>query len=97
MQTEVGFEFDEDKTQVIDHFNYDSVLDEGIHTTIVVPSSQMIGAELIAGDKNKLSPVLFRGTALVADSSNKLRLEVMTADTTAYSFNPNAPVEEVGF
>lgn len=91
----MGFEFDEEKTQVIDHFNFDAVLDDGQHTTVVVPSSQLIGAELITGDKAKISPVLFRGTALVADSSNKLRLEVMTAATTAYSFNPTAPIDEV--
>ncbi|KAI1726707.1 oligosaccharyltransferase 48 kDa subunit beta domain-containing protein [Ditylenchus destructor] len=94
LTAEVGFEFDEDKTQVIDHFNYDAVIDDGTHTTIVAPSSQLIGAELITGDKTKINPVLFRGTALVADLTNKLRLEVMTAATTAYSFNPNSPVDE---
>lgn len=26
LTAEVGFEFDEEKTEVIDHFNYDSVL-----------------------------------------------------------------------
>lgn len=94
LSAEVGFEFDEDKNEVIDHFNYDATLDEGSHTTIVVPSSQLIGADLITGDKTKINPVLFRGTALVADASNKLRLEVMTAATTAYSFNPNSPIDE---
>jgi oligosaccharyltransferase complex subunit beta len=79
---------------VIDHHNYDTILDDGHHTTIVVPSSQLLSAELIVGAKDKLAPVLFKGVALVTDSSNKLRLELLTAGTTAYSFNPESPINE---
>lgn len=94
LATENGFEFDDDKTYVIDHHNYDIVMDNGYHTTIVVPPSQLLSAELITGSKSKLAPILFKGVAMVTDSSNKLRLEVLTASTTAYSFNPDIPINE---
>lgn len=93
--TEVGFEFGNDGTSVIDHHNFDSRLDDGKHTTVVVPSSQLISAELIVGQKAKLGPVLFKGVALSYNDENKLRLSVLNAGTTAYAFNPDSPITEV--
>lgn len=60
-----------------------------------MPPSNAISAELIVGRKDKLNPILYRGIALVAEQSNRLKLEVLTASTTAYSFNPENPVEDV--
>jgi oligosaccharyltransferase complex subunit beta len=94
LAAETGFEFDEENTAVIDHHNYDTKLDDGYHTTIVVPATNAITAPLIVGEKAKLSPILYKGVALISDNSNKLKLEVLTAGTTAYSFNPSNAVEE---
>ncbi|VDN07648.1 unnamed protein product [Thelazia callipaeda] len=93
LAAENGFEFDEDRTAVIDHLNYDSVLDLGDHTTIVADPSNLISAQIII-DKSQVNPILFRGAALIADKANQLRLEILSASTTAYSFNPNDRVEE---
>jgi oligosaccharyltransferase complex subunit beta len=93
--TEVGFEFGNENTAVIDHHNFDSRLDDGKHTTVIVPSNQLISAELIVGNKAKLGPVLYKGVALTFNDENKLRLTVLNAGTTAYAFNPNSPITEV--
>ena len=61
LATENGFEYDEDKTAVIDHLNYDTVLDEGDHTTIVLRPSQLMNAPKIIGDRSKIGPILYRG------------------------------------
>uniref|UniRef100_F1L1C8 Dolichyl-diphosphooligosaccharide--protein glycosyltransferase 48 kDa subunit n=1 Tax=Ascaris suum TaxID=6253 RepID=F1L1C8_ASCSU len=94
LAAENGFEFDEDKTAVIDHLNYDTVLDEGDHTTIIAHPSQLMSAPKIVGDSRSQAPILFKGAALVADRSNRLRLELLTAATSAYSFNPHSNIEE---
>jgi hypothetical protein len=55
-----------------------------------------MNVELITGKKSNLKPMLFNGIALVTDNSkNSLRIVVATAASTAYSFNPKMPVEEV--
>ncbi|KAH7729846.1 dolichyl-diphosphooligosaccharide-protein glycosyltransferase subunit isoform 1 [Aphelenchoides avenae] len=94
LAAEHGFEFDDENTAVIDHHNYDKILDDGHHTTLVVPPSNAISAELIVGKKEKLNPILYKGIALVSEQKNKLKLELLTASTTAYSFNPENPIEE---
>ncbi len=97
LATENGFEFDESGTAVIDHFNYDVELDDGHHTTIVASTTNdkaMIDAPMIVGDRSKIGPILFKGIALVSDKTNNLRLEILSAATTAYSFNVDAKIEE---
>jgi oligosaccharyltransferase complex subunit beta len=71
--------------------------DDGTHTTILVPNSQLVNASLITGDKSKINPLLYRGIALIADDKNPLRVVVMSAESTAYSFNPKNPVKEVKY
>jgi oligosaccharyltransferase complex subunit beta len=95
--TEVGFEFGIDGTAVIDHHNFEARLDDGKHTTVVVPAAQLISTELIVGNKAKLGPVLFKGVALSYSDEHALRLPILTASTTAYAFNPDSPVTEVTF
>lgn len=90
---ECGFEVDEEGAAVIDHLNYD-VRDQGKHTLIVADPSQLIDAPMIVGDK-KHAPFLYRGTGLIADKENPLVLEVLTASSTAYSYKPDSPIEEV--
>ncbi|VDK88995.1 unnamed protein product [Litomosoides sigmodontis] len=94
LAAENGFEFDENGTAVIDHLNYDTVLDEGYHTTIVADPSNLLSAPMIIGKTRQANPILFRGVALIADKTNQLRLEILPASTTAYSFSPREKIEE---
>jgi oligosaccharyltransferase complex subunit beta len=94
LATENGFEFDEEPTSVIDHHNYDATLDAGDHTTVVVDPKNLIKAKLITGNSETFGPILYRGIALVSSSSNKLKLDVLTASTTSYSFAPGKAVNE---
>lgn len=90
--SECGFEMDEEAAAVIDHFNYD-VSDDGEHTRIVVSPSNLIKAPTIVGDKNRL-PLLFEGTGLILEKENSLVMPILTADSTAYSYNPKSQVKE---
>uniref|UniRef100_A0A0L8HT87 Dolichyl-diphosphooligosaccharide--protein glycosyltransferase 48 kDa subunit n=1 Tax=Octopus bimaculoides TaxID=37653 RepID=A0A0L8HT87_OCTBM len=90
--TECGVEFDEEKTSVIDHLNYD-VSDGGKHTLIVADSSNLLDAPMIVG-KKLTAPLLFQGVGMIADSENPLVLNVLHGSSTAYSFNPNNKIDE---
>ncbi|KAM7311350.1 dolichyl-diphosphooligosaccharide--protein glycosyltransferase 48 kDa subunit [Ixodes scapularis] len=92
LANEVGFEIDEEGSYVIDHLNYD-VSDEGKHTTIVAESENLINAPTVVGSKN-IPPVLFRGVGIISDQDNPLVLEVLTASSTAYSYNPDNKITE---
>ncbi|XP_072386790.1 dolichyl-diphosphooligosaccharide--protein glycosyltransferase 48 kDa subunit [Diabrotica undecimpunctata] len=93
LASEFGFEVDEDGAFVIDHLNYD-VTDEGQHTKLVVSSENLIDAPVIVGPKRGVSPLLYQGTGILVDSENPLVLPLLTADSTAYSFNPNQQIKE---
>lgn len=92
LATEVGFEVDENGAAVIDHLNYD-ISDSGDHTTIVASPENLISSPLIIGSKN-VAPLLYQGTGLLADRENNLVLQVLTADSTAYSYVPENPIKE---
>ncbi|KAK7476524.1 hypothetical protein BaRGS_00032204 [Batillaria attramentaria] len=92
LATECGVEFDEEKTAVIDHLNYD-VSDQGKHTLIVADPANLIDAPMIVGKKGK-SPFLFRGVGMVSDPENPLVLNILRASSTAYSHNPVEKIEE---
>ncbi|TRZ02466.1 hypothetical protein DNTS_030291 [Danionella cerebrum] len=62
--SECGIEFDEEKTAVIDHHNYD-------HTLIVADPENLLKAPTIVG-KPSDKPVLFKGVGMVADPDNPL-------------------------
>ncbi|KAI0219947.1 Dolichyl-diphosphooligosaccharide--protein glycosyltransferase 48 kDa subunit [Lamellibrachia satsuma] len=91
LASECGVEFDEENTFVIDHLNYD-VTDDGKHTLVVAEPSNLIQAPVIVGERK--APLLFRGVGMTADSSNSLVLDVLPASSTAYSFNPDEPIDE---
>lgn len=55
----------------------------------------MIDAPTIVGPNTKKTPILYKGVGMVADSDNQLILEILTASSTAYSFNPDEPIREV--
>uniref|UniRef100_A0A0K0G297 Dolichyl-diphosphooligosaccharide--protein glycosyltransferase 48 kDa subunit n=1 Tax=Strongyloides venezuelensis TaxID=75913 RepID=A0A0K0G297_STRVS len=87
---EFGFEYDLAKTSVVDHFNYDSILDDGHHTTIVVNKEQMTKSKLITGDIDKNGPLLFKGVGLLAHKENNLVLEIVNGYSTSFSYNPSS-------
>ncbi|XP_058054023.1 dolichyl-diphosphooligosaccharide--protein glycosyltransferase 48 kDa subunit [Anopheles bellator] len=93
LASECGFEVDEERAAVIDHLNYD-VSDGGDHTTIVATPDNLIDAPVIVGKRASVAPLLYRGTGLLADRENPLVLQLLTADSTAYSYVPDAPVKE---
>lgn len=92
LASENGLEIDEEGSAVIDHLNYD-INDDGKHTLIVADPEKLLDAPTIIGSKN-ISPVLFRGVGLISDRENPLVLEVLTASSTAYCYNPDRPVTE---
>ncbi|XP_060529074.1 dolichyl-diphosphooligosaccharide--protein glycosyltransferase 48 kDa subunit [Cylas formicarius] len=93
LASECGFEVDEEGAFVIDHLNYD-ISDEGEHTKLVVSTDNLIDAPVIVGSKKELAPLIYKGTGLLADSDNPLVLALLTADSTAYSYQPNQPIKE---
>lgn len=93
LASECGFEVDEEGAFVIDHLNYDTS-DGGQHTTIVVPSDNLIESNVIVGERKKTAPLLYRGTGLLADPENPLVLPLLSADSTAYSYLPDSPIKE---
>lgn len=93
LASECGFEVDEEGAYVIDHLNYD-VTDNGQHTTIVVPSDNLIDSNIIVGDRKKVAPMLYKGTGILADPENPLVLPILSADSTAYSYVPEQPIKE---
>lgn len=92
LASECGFELDEEGTSVIDHLNYD-VNDAEKHTLIVADPSNLVDSEVIVGKKG-VAPLLYQGTGLVVDPANPLVLSVLSADSTAYSYNPDKPIKE---
>jgi len=92
LASECGVEFDEEKTSVIDHMNYD-LSDVGKHTLIVADSKNLIDAPVITGSET-VNPLLFRGVGMIADSENPLVLDILHASSTAYSANPDEKITE---
>ncbi|KAL1494733.1 hypothetical protein ABEB36_010281 [Hypothenemus hampei] len=93
LASEVGFEVDEEGAFVIDHLNYD-ISDEGQHTKLVISSENLIDAPVIIGSKKGIAPLLYQGTGILVDSENPLVLPLITADSTAYSYQPDHPIKE---
>lgn len=90
--SECGFEVDEEGASVIDHLNFD-VSDTGDHTTILTDAENLIEAPGVVG-ANQKNPLIYRGTGLLADKENPLVLQLLTAESTAYSYNPETPIKE---
>ncbi|XP_072305567.1 dolichyl-diphosphooligosaccharide--protein glycosyltransferase 48 kDa subunit [Eucyclogobius newberryi] len=90
--SECGIEFDEEKTAVIDHHNYD-MSDPGEHTLIVADPENLLKAPTISG-KPSNKPVLFKGVGMVADPENPLVLDILTGSSTSYSYFPDRPVSQ---
>lgn len=55
--------------------------------------SNLVDSEVIVGKKPS-SPLLYQGTGLIVDPANPLVLSVLSADSSAYSYNPDKPIKE---
>lgn len=85
---------DEEGASVIDHLHYDVHSDAGDHTTIVADPRNLIRSPIIVGPLREREPLLYRGTGLLVDRENPLVLALLTADSSAYSYVPDAPIKE---
>ncbi|KAJ8681678.1 hypothetical protein QAD02_017470 [Eretmocerus hayati] len=92
LASECGFEIDEINASVIDHMNYDSS-DVSYHTKIVADPENLINSPVIVGSKD-VPPMLYEGTGIIADPENPLVLKLLTASSTAYSYDPKKPIKE---
>lgn len=92
LANECGFEIDEEGSAVIDHLNYD-IEDDGKHTLIVADPKNLIDAPTVIGSKT-VSPILFKGVGIISDQENPLILEVLSASSSAYCYNPDNKITE---
>jgi oligosaccharyltransferase complex subunit beta len=90
--SESGFEVDEDGTYVIDHHNFDGDNDGGYHTRVVAAPENLVKSDIIVG-AGKL-PLLYQGTGLLTDPNNPLVIDILTGATTAYTHNPQLPIQD---
>ena len=65
------------------------------HTLLVADPRNLIDAEMIVGSR-KPNPMLYEGVGMIADPENPLVLNVLHASSTAYSFDPDSEISEVG-
>jgi len=91
LAAEAGVEVDEEGSAVVDHLHHDTVLDDGMHTTVAAPASGLLDAPLILGPRPS-APLLYRGAGLTTDPENPLLLPLLRAPPTAYSHNPSSPI-----
>ncbi|CAD7090153.1 unnamed protein product [Hermetia illucens] len=95
LASECGFEVDDENAMVVDHLNHD-VSDTGDHTKILTRPKNLIDSEVIVGPKaQNTDPLIFKGTGLIADRENPLVMQLLTAESSAYSYsNPEDPVTQ---
>ncbi|XP_065842539.1 dolichyl-diphosphooligosaccharide--protein glycosyltransferase 48 kDa subunit-like [Oscarella lobularis] len=92
LSSECGVEFDEEKTAVIDHLNYDFA-DEGMHTRILAHPGDVIKAPIVVSQPPK-APILFKGVGMTSDPENPLVLEILHASSMAYSYTPDSSITD---
>jgi len=95
LANELGVDFDQEKTMVIDHVNYDHSLDPefgGLHTVIF--NRPVTHAPVILGGSDVARNILFRGVGHAAQDS-PLVIRVLTGSSTAFSADPTKPVQEI--
>jgi oligosaccharyltransferase complex subunit beta len=93
LAAEFGLELDDAGSYVIDHINAVAELDSGKHTVIKVDAGNLIDAPVIVGSKRP-APLLYEGSGIMVDAENPLVLELLTASSSAYSYDPDKSVTE---
>jgi oligosaccharyltransferase complex subunit beta len=96
---EFDIDFDERGHRLIDHYAFDSKLDDGSHTTVIVPLIN-VKAPFISRETQGGPPILYRGTTHEVGRLPLLS-EVLTAPATSYGYDislsdpSDAPVDDV--
>jgi len=91
LANEVGLDFDEPKSAVIDHHNYDELDSDHLHTLIAV--STVLDAPSVLG-KKITDPILFRGIGHASSvESSPLIVKLLTGAQTTYSHIPKQKVD----
>ncbi|KAI5478789.1 dolichyl-diphosphooligosaccharide-protein glycotransferase [Pseudohyphozyma bogoriensis] len=85
LSREFDLDFDDRGNQVIDHVHYDHSLDDGSHTTLVVPLSDS-PAPFISQSTRAGAPILYNGIGHEV-GRQPLLTNVLHARSTAYSFD----------
>ncbi|OXA58483.1 dolichyl-diphosphooligosaccharide--protein glycosyltransferase 48 kDa subunit [Folsomia candida] len=93
LAAEFGVELDDPGSYVIDHLNFDANIDSGRHTVVSVDPKNLIEAEILVGSSNS-EAILYEGASLLLDPDNPLVLEILTASSTAYSYDPEKEISE---
>lgn len=90
---EFDVELDDRAHHVIDHFNYDQRLDDGTHTTLVIPLSG-VPSPFLSLSTTTGPPILYRGIGHAA-GRQPLLSSILHALPTSYSYDlGDAPSEE---
>jgi len=87
LAAEFGLELDDAGSYVIDHINVIPELDSGKHTVLKVDTANLIDAPVIVGAK-PVAPLVYEGSSLLVDVENPLVLELLTAPSSSYSYDP---------
>lgn len=85
-----GAQFDDDNTRAIDHFTYDTKLDNGKHNVLVLDQEYEFSSRpSVISNRRQFTqaPVLFNGMAISLKGSNPLLLPILTGSGTSYSHN----------
>jgi len=93
LAAEFGVELDDPGSYVIDHLSFDAKIDGGKHTMISVDAKNLIDAATMVGSSNS-EALLYEGASLLIDPENPLVLEILTASSTAYSYDPEKPITD---
>jgi len=89
--TGCGVDFAEEGALVVDHFNYDTIHDDGQHAYIVA-TQQTDATKAIVG--KAVGSVLFHGVGHTLDDSSELLYPLLTSDDTAFSHAPEEVVND---
>lgn len=68
--------------------------DNGQHTTIVVSPKQLIKSEIIVNNKGVSHSIVYRGVALIPKPENQLILQILKAESTAFSHSPETAIPD---
>lgn len=90
----IGIEFDQKKSVVIDHFSYSDKLDEDMTHTTILASNVVDNAVVVGKYGNNKLPLLYNGIGHAIDDNNILAMKVLRGNPSTYSANPSVVLQE---
>jgi len=85
--------FDEKKTSVIDHLNFDVSDFDGKHDLIV--AENVVDSQVVLGAKSIEAPILWRGVAQDIEEDSPLLFSILSGYPSSYSFTESGIAETV--